>query len=346
MSLGIDIGTRTVTFAELKESKGTAQLVNFGGLELPDGAVRDGEVINPDAVAQTVKEMISTAKVKDKKAWLGVSNQRTVVRQIDLPDMDDKALEAGLRYQVGDHIPIAIEDAEIDHHVLDRFEGPDGAKQVRLLIAAAHREAIQARIDVAKDAGLTTVGVDLDSFAVLRALVPAHKSGLFADDTPQVLIDLGAGITNILVHSKGVPVFVRMLVQGGDAITQAVMGATNDTYEVAEKTKRQTVLGKSDGPAAKVIADKADAIVAEIRKSVDFYRAQQGAVEPSAVVLTGGGSLMRGFKGRLEGALRVPVEIGNPLDNWPAKDSMPDEQLTMIGPSLTTAIGLAVGGLS
>ena len=105
-AVGIDIGSRTITVAEVKAGRSATTITNFGGVELPPGAVREGEILDVQATAAALKELIDTARIKAKKVWLGVANQRVVVRQVDLPWMEEQEREESLRYQVQEYIPI------------------------------------------------------------------------------------------------------------------------------------------------------------------------------------------------------------------------------------------------
>jgi type IV pilus assembly protein PilM len=340
--VGIDIGTRTIEVAEVKNAKGGAIVTNFGGVELPQDAVREGEILDSAAVTEALEELLDSAKVKEKKVWLGVSNQRVVVRQVDLPWMEEKELRESLRYQVQEYIPIPVEEAELDVHVVDEFTNDAGERYQRLLLVAGHRDMVTAHVDAAVDAGLKPVGVDLNPFAVLRAM--GNDSVL--EHGNQVLVDVGAGITNIIVHEAGVPTFVRILVMGGDSITDALQSGLQTSREEAELAKRQTVLGSGGDVTARIVTEQADQFVDEIRSSLDYYQAQTGASRLSGVVLTGGGAMLRGLPDRLAAAIRLPVEVGNPFDRYEAKGTVyGEDDLARVGPSLATAVGLALGGL-
>ncbi len=342
-AIGIDIGTRTITVAEVKNAKGGALVTNFGGVELPVDAVREGEILDVAAVSEALKELLGSAKVSSKKVWLGVANQRVVVRQVDLPWLEEKELRASLRYQVQEHIPIPVEEAELDVHIVDEFVTEEGDRMQRLLLVAGHKDMVAAHVDAATGAGLKPIGVDLNPFAVLRSM---------GDDSPmeqanQVIIDIGAGVTNIVVHGQGTPTFVRILVMGGDAITEALESGLSVSREEAEAAKRSAVVGASSTDvAARIVTEQADALVDEIRSSLDYYQAQAGSVQLSNVVVTGGAATVVGLVERLEAAVRLPVVLGSPFDRYPAKDTVyGEEDLRRVGPSLATAVGLALGGL-
>ena len=340
--VGIDIGTRTITVAEVKQTKRGAIVTNFGGVELPRDVTREGEILDIAAVAAALKELLGSAKVSSKKVWLGVSNQRVVVRQVDLPWMEEKELHESLRYQVQEYIPIPVEEAELDVNVVGDYLTEGGERMQRLLLVAGHRDMVTAHVEVVTEAGLKPIGVDLNPFAVLRAM--GNTSTI--DQGNEVLIDIGAGVTNIIVHEAGVPTFVRILVMGGDDITEALVAGLSTSHEEAEAIKRDAVVGGEGDVAARIITEQADQFVDEIRSSLDYYQAQTGSSRLAGVVLTGGGGTLRGLPDRLATALRLPVEVGNPFDRWDVKGTVYGaEDLARIGPSLATAVGLALGGL-
>jgi type IV pilus assembly protein PilM len=341
-AIGVDIGTRTITVAEVKGGRGTTSVTNFGGVELPHDVVREGEILDMPAVAEALRELVGTTRLKSKKVWLGVANQRVVVRQIDLPAMEEKELRASLRYQVQEYIPIPVEEAELDVHIASEYTADDGSEMQRLLLVAGHRDMVAAHVDAASEAGLKPIGIDLNPFAVLRAMGDARTFG----QGRQVLVDIGAGVTNIVVHEQGIPTFVRIMVMGGDQITDALVSGMSISREEAEAAKRVAVIGSTGDVAGRIVSEQADAFVDEVRSSLDYYQAQSGSSRLAGVVLTGGGSLLQGLSDRLAGSIRLPVEVGNPFERWPATDTVyGEEQLAHVGPSLATAIGLALGGL-
>jgi len=341
-AIGVDIGSRTIAVAEVKASRGTTSVTNFGGVELPNDVVREGEILDVAAVSEALRELLDSAKLTSKRVWLGVSNQRVVVRQVDLPAMDEKELRASLRYQVQEYIPIPVEEAELDVHVVSNYTADDGAEMQRLLLVAGHRDMISAQVEAATEAGLRPIGVDLNPFAVLRAMGDDSSFG----QGNQVLVDAGAGVTNIVVHEQGIPTFVRILVMGGDQITDALAAGMSVSREEAEAAKRAAVVGNTGDVVGRIVTDQADAFVDEVRSSLDYYQAQTGSSGLSGVVLTGGASLLGGLSDRLAASVRLPVEVGNPFSRWPATDTVySDEDLARVGPSLVTAVGLALGGL-
>jgi len=344
--VGLDIGTSGVRAAELKLGKGVTSLERFGQVALPSGAVRDGEVIEVAAVGAAIKQLWAQAKFSSKRVVVGVANQKVVVRQVDLPWLPVQELRTSLSFQVQDYIPMPVDQAILDFHPLEEFTSESGTRMLRVLLVAASRDMVRNALAAVEQAGLRPTMVDLTSFAVLRSQVTAG-AGLAVES--EALIDIGASVTNIVVHQGGVPRFVRILLMGGGDITDAVAERMGVPAEQAETFKQGTGLAaipaQADAhPAVRAIESTCAAFVEEVRGSLDYYMAQPGSARVSRVVLSGGGSRLSGLTGRLSGATRLPVEVASPLSQLRmGKTGLTDEQLTYVEPMATVPVGLALG---
>jgi type IV pilus assembly protein PilM len=352
-AIGLDIGTSGVRAAELAFGKGPATLQRFGQVALPVGAVRDGEVIDPQLVAEAIKHLWQTAKFTSKKVVLGVANQKVIVRQVDLPWMPAEELRKSLALQVQDFIPIPVEQAILDFHPIDEVTDGTGARALRVLLVAASRDMIQAALESVKRAGLTAAQVDLTPFAVLRALGRVDEVGVATSSVhggAEALVDIGSKVTNIVIHQNGVPRFVRILLMGGDNITEAVSERLGVPFEQAVGVKQDLgmapVRGEitSEHPAARVIEASAGSFVEEVRGSLDYYLAQPASVPLTRVVVSGGGARLGGLAQRLAAATRLPVEPGAATAALRVgKTGLTDDQLTYVEPQIAVPVGLALG---
>ncbi len=236
-AIGLDIGTSGVRAAELAFGKGQVTLQRFGQVALPEGAVRDGEVINPDLVAEALKQLWAHTKFSGKKVVIGVANQKVVVRQVDLPWMPLDELKKSLGFQVQDFVPMPVEQAVLDFHPLEEVANTAGGRMIRGLLVAASRDMVMNSVLAVQKAGLVPTMVDLSSFAVLRSLARPDHLGL--DGQAEALVDVGARVTNIVVHSGGVPRFIRILLLGGQDLTDAVAERMGVPREQAEAVKQE-----------------------------------------------------------------------------------------------------------
>src|SRR3954453_21357108 len=116
--LGLDIGTSHVRVVEAVLSS-PPTVSRVGEVLLPPGAVRDGEVLDAAAVGAAIAELWRQTGLRSRDGRLGLTGSRVVVRVIELPAMPDAEMAGAVRFSASDHIPIPIEDAVLDHAVLE-----------------------------------------------------------------------------------------------------------------------------------------------------------------------------------------------------------------------------------
>jgi type IV pilus assembly protein PilM len=349
VAVGLDIGTSGVRAAELALGGSPVTLERFGQVGLPPGAVRDGEVVDVDVVGAAIRQLWAQVRFSTKRVVLGVANQKVVVRQVDLPWLPAAELRSSLPFQVQDFIPMPVDKAILDYHPLEEFQSENGVRMLRMLLVAAARDMVTAAMAAVTKAGLTTVMVDLTPFAVLRALAPVDELGL--DPEAEALVEVGAGVTNIVVHSGGVPRFVRILLMGGQDVTEAVAERMGVPLDEAEEVKQSLGMavepagdGADDSPAGRVIEATGGAFVQEVRGSLDYYVAQPTAAPLRRIRLSGGGALLPGLAERLAAATRLPIESASPLERMRVgKTGLSAEQLHSVSSVASVPVGLALG---
>lgn len=343
-AIGLDIGTSGVRAAELSYGRGGITLEKFGQVALPDGAVRDGEVIDRAAVVDAIKALWKGSGFTGKKVALGVANQRVVVRQIDLPWMPAAELKASLPLQVQDYLPMPVDESVLDFHVTEELQ-QDGQRVLRGLLVAASRDMVMSNVAAVDSAGLRTASVDLTSFAVLRSMGKPH-----GEAATEALLDVGARVSNLVIHSGGHPRFVRVLLSGGQDVTDAVSERLGLPATVAEVVKRGGVEELTDaerGLASSAVDLMQEVFVDEIRSSLDYYAASNPRFPVERIVISGGGSLLGGLAERLEQVTRRPVVTGEPISGLHiGRTGLDDDQLRTIQPLAAVPVGLALGVIS
>lgn len=342
-AIGLDMGTSAVRAAHVVATRGGRALQRFGQVALPPGAVDNGEIRDPGAVSEAIAQLWKRARFRSKRVVVGVANQRVVVRQVDLPYLDEKELRSSLRFQISDHIPMPVDEAELDFQVIDDFENEDGERTMRLLLVAAARDMLDGFLSAASAGGVEPAGVDLTPFAVARAVSAAARGDVGASGA-EAIVDIGAGITNIVVHVGGEARFVRILLVGGNDATEALASELDLQLDEAEATKLDLAGAVGSREARAIVDDRVDELVGEVRGSLDYYLSQDDSEPISGVVLTGGGSLTVGLEDRLRATLDLDVRRGRPLAELDVRRSgLTDEQVAHVEPIAAAAVGLALG---
>lgn len=324
-------------------------LEKFGQLDLTPGSVRDGEVVDTDLVARTLGQLWRTAKFSTKKVIVGVANPKVIVRQVDLPWLPLDELRKSLPLHVQDFLPIPVEQAILDVHPVEEHVVANGARLQRVLLVAASREMVTNAVTAVTKAGLKPIQVDLSAFALLRSLGRSDESPFGTGDA-EALVDVGARVTNIVVHQNGVPRFVRILLMGGDDVTGALAERLGVPIEQAAALKHEigipapTAFGAVEHPGARAIESTASSWIDEVRGSLDYYLGQPGAAGVRRVVISGGGSLLSGLAQRLQAAVRLPVANGSAVESLGVgRIGLDPQQAAGVGPLLPVPIGLAMG---
>ena len=341
--IGLDVGSTAVRAAELTEGS-PPTVVRAAQVPLPVGAVENGEVRDVPAVSEALRELWTRGGFKSRKVWMGVGNQRVVVREIALPAMPEKELRQSLGFQVQEFIPMPVDEAVLDYHLIEERE-IDGRQMIRLLLVAAQKAMVDTLVATATGAKLEPMGLDLVPFALVRA-VGASGAGMELESTGgEAIVDVGAHVTNIVVHATGETRFVRILPSGGRDITVAIARGLSVEDAVAERLKRgEPVEGVDATPerALEIAMQRATQFVDEIRSSLEFYTAQTQGARIDRVLVSGGGSKLEGFIQTLRQRMPVTVELGRVFSHVGSQLSLSEDAQTEAEPVLATAIGLAI----
>jgi type IV pilus assembly protein PilM len=170
--VGLDVEAGSIAATEVKDG----QVTRTGVLPLGPGVFHEGEVSDPEMLGETLKQLFADRKLS-KTVRVGVANQRVAVRTLHLPLIEDRdELETAIRFQAQDHIPMPLEQAVLDWHVVDR-SADDGERHMDVVAVAARRDMLSSVVESLRVAGLRPLGIDLSAFGMIRALArEAHEA--------------------------------------------------------------------------------------------------------------------------------------------------------------------------
>ena len=336
--VGLDIDPVGIHAAQVTTSGGTIAVERAAVVALEPGVVRDGEIQDVDALAEALKTLYRENKGLDRRVRVGVANQKLAVRTVDLPVIEDrKELDAAVRFQAQDVIPMPLDQVVLDWQPLEIVETPDGTRQ-RVLLVAARKDMVDRVVAAVRAAGLRLDGIDLGAFAMIRAL---HEG---ADEPETVLYAAVGGITNLAVARGTQPLFSRASGGGLEAIAVELAERRSLTLEHARgwlqhvglNTPVDAIEGDAEiiADARHVLEEGVRKIGAEVRQTLDFHQMQVDGAPVSRVVLTGDAIAVEGFADGLGVELGLPVSAGR----------VAGEPEVLPAGRMTVAAGLAVSG--
>lgn len=323
--VGLDIEAGSVAATEL-EANGTVAVKAAAVAPLPPGAFGEGEVADPDALAAALKALFGANKLS-KRVRLGVGNQRIVIRTMRLPAIEDpKELDAAVRFQAQEQMPMPLEQAVLEHHVVGGVPGEDGtAPQVDVVVVAARRDMISSFLDPIRRAGLEPVGIDVAAFGMIRALAGAGAEVPSEGELPRqeaVLYCNVGDVANLAVARGRACLFTRVSDSGLEALAGRLATMRGLSYEhamqwliyVGLEQPVEAFEGDSEtlAEARRVLEEGVSGLVDDLRLSLDYYSAQEGAVPVERIVLGGPGSVIAGFADRVAQGLGIPVLASQP----------------------------------
>ena len=311
--IGLDIEPSYVAAAEVRNGDGIA-IERAVSAPLDPGVMRDGEVTDPEALTEALRALFAEHNLP-KRVRLGVANQKIVVRTLELPRIEDaKELDAAVRFQAQEHIPMPLDEAVFDFHVLATVLTDLGERQ-RVLVVAARRDMVERLLTTARAAGLRPVGIDLSAFAMIRALGAPATDGASAT----LFVNVG-GLTNLAVADATDCHFVRVVSGGIESMATQLAERRALTLDHARQwlghvglhSPVDEIEGDQEivADTRLVLADGTRRIADEVRHSLEFYRAQPDALAVERAVVTGPAVAIPGFTNQLSLDVGMQVEAG------------------------------------
>jgi len=340
--VGVDIGSSSVKAVEL-QGKGTdLQLLNLGFETLQADSVVDGQIMELNAVSNAISSIFNEHKIKTTKVAAGVNGHSVIVKNIVLPQMTEDELQESFAWHAEEHIPFDISDVNLDYHVMNRSDDA-----IHVLLAACKRDKVANLKQAIQLAGKQPSVVDVDAFALQNCYELNYDPQL---GHVVALLNIGASTTNINILNGARSVFTRDATFGGNQYTSLLQKEMGLTFDQAEAVKRGLPLpeGIEQRDIAPILDTVSDILALEIQKTMDFYRAtvEEGEAAVEKILVSGGGSKLKGLVEFLSRRFEVPVEMFDPFRKIKVDSRGFDpEYMREIVPEMAIAVGLALRGV-
>ena len=347
--VGLKIGGSQLAAARIVNN-GSAELVQVARESLDHGLVVGGELREPERLAEELRSFFRKHKLPKQGVRLGIANNRIGVRIFEIAGIDDsKQLENAIRFRAQEVLPIPIEEAVLDYQVLGDRVDEEGNTVRRILLVVAYRELIDRYVSACKKAGIRLTGIDLEAFALLRALAAPREDGAAPADAAMVVVAIGHDRSTFAVSDGRVCEFTRVLDWGGGTLDVAIARELDSAPSEAEPFKRELSLAVENVPeglnseqaaaAREAIRRQLQGFARELVSSLQFYQNQPGSLGIGEIVITGGTAHLPGLAEELQKLIGVRVTVGDPLARVKLGKKLKETE--QVG-SLAVAIGLGI----
>ncbi len=349
-AIGIDIGSSAIKVVEIKKKGGKAMLETYGAIALgPYGDTDVGKVTNlsVDKIGEALKEVVRQSSVVGNSVGLSIPVQSSLIFTIDLPpQVQQSDMPSIVPTEARKYIPVPINEVSLDYFVLpekepsfEEMNDPEGnanqERKTQVLVVATQNDAVSRYRSIVSQAELNASFLEIEVFASIRSNFEHELS-------PVLLMDLGASRTKLSLVEFGMVKGYHTIDRGGADITDSISKSLNIPFSEAEKMKKD--FGLFENPKEKTLPDiikvHTDYIFSEANNVLLNYEKKYNRAI-TRVILTGGGSQLKGFKELAVSNFRAEVKIGNPFGKVGAPAFL-DKVLETMGPEFAVAIGLAL----
>lgn len=326
--VGLDIGSHSVKMLEISGTSEKPSLVSFGASKiLGTGA---------DAAAEAVKSLSRELKISIKDANISLSGPSIVARIVSMPDMTSEELKNAVRFETEKSIPFDINDCILDFYI--QGKDPREKNNLIILLAAAKRDPILAKIKIVEDAGFRVNIIDVDAFAIANALLVNFPN--MEPSKTIAIINIGETFTNLVIISGGMISFVRDLSHGVGNFRAFV--TKRCAVEVDSPENIKALPPEKAGEVAVSARVAMSGLIDDIKLSFGYHENQSGRVVDQ-IYLSGGGAGVVGLETALAESLGIKPEVWNPLqclDIDPSKTNV--DELAKVSGSFAVCTGLAM----
>ena len=287
--VGLKIGASQIAASRVVNNGGRAELVQLARIPLEPGVVVAGEVRDLPALASALAELFRTNKLPRRGVRLGIATNRIGVRSFELEGIEDeRQLANAIRFRAYEELSIPADEAVLDYHVVSEGVNEAGQRSRRVVLAAAYRDSIDRYVAACKEAGIEVAAVDLEAFALLRAVAPAAARD---EQAAVVAVTIGHDRTTLAISDGVVCDFTRVLEWGGANLEDAIARELGLSADEARQLMLALDLGDdaSDGDdpslarARAVLARELQTLARELIASLRFYQSQPGSLAISTV---------------------------------------------------------------
>lgn len=382
--VGLDIGTSVIRVAVGVYDEASDTLQIAGTASRKSAGLRNGVIVNIEEAKEAIKEAIADA---EQSAGLFVSSVITAIGGSQIQSQNSRGV-VPVRSNGKNNREITQEDVDkvIDNataiiipedreklHVIPQNYIVDGyggitdpihrigvRLEVEVHIVTTSKTIIQNIKSCISRSGYQLDGVMLKTLAQCQAV--CHEDEM---ELGSIIIDLGAGTTDVLVLLKGAPVGTASVQVGGNLVTNDIAIVTGIPVAIAEKIKlesgccwlpgirddKEVILPGVGGRAPEVIMQSQLCQIIQARMEQIFTMAKTAIVKNTNdsikqlagnIILTGGGAQMEGVVELAQNVFRTSsVRLGVP-------ESLGGIEESYKRPDFATAIGLVVAnkGLS
>ena len=355
-AFGLDISDSSLKIVKLKKKGKFFDLASSGETPIKPGIVKNGEIRDPDKLAEIVKKAVREVrgeKLGTRNAVVSLSEEKAFLQVIQMPRLSEEDLKSAVVFEAENHIPLPIEEVYLDYQVvLPLYNHLD---HLDILIVAFPKKIVDSYVTCLKKAKINPVVLEVESLAISRALIKDETAA-----RPVLLIDFGDKRSVFIIFAGHSVRFTFSIPVFSQSFNQVISRSMKIDLIKAEKLKIKYGL---EGKSTKIGKEVFESLIPiltdlteQIKKYLDYYQehASHEHLPPNGkaiekILICGGGAKLKDLTVFLSSQLKTPVEIANPWINILSSAAQPKEKMLIYEKEeslgFATALGLALRGV-
>lgn len=340
--IGLDITATSVKLLELKPTKKGFKVISYSVEPLPANAVNEKNLQDVEAVGEAIRRAVKRSGTRTKACAVAVPSAMVITKVIQMPnDLKEHEMDAQIQLEADQYIPYALEEVNLDFHVMGPSEEADG--MVDVLLAASRSENVEDRTAAADIGGLDVKVVDVEPYTMEGAFqLIKHQIPNEGMDQTVAILDVGASMTSLCVLRDQQLIYTREQPFGGKQLTEEIMRRYGLSYEDAGRVKR--VGGLPDNYEPEVLQPFRDLMVQQANRFLQFFFSADKNDYVDQIVLAGGSTGIPGADELIEQRIGTPTIIADPFNEMSVGSDIPSQRLKDDGPAMMISCGLAMRG--
>lgn len=344
-SAGVDVSDTSLKYVQFKNDSrsGTQlELLYWGDIDIPEGALQRGVVNDGKKLSAALREVRERIGVTNVRVSLPEERAYLFETQIERTT-PKKEIRSLLEFRLEENVPISPRDAFFDYDVI---AGDPRDAMLSVSVTAYAKDTVMSYYDACREAGIVPIAFEVEAQAIARATIPRGDMGT------HMIVDFGKTRTGVGIVHQGILMYTSTIDMGGGDLSAAMRKKLGDVPESELTTIKNTqglIQGVGDSGVYDILLSAMSSIAEEIGTRIQYWNTRDITHESrqiESIILCGGSCNMKGLPAYFTEVLGVEAKRANV---WQNAFSI-EERVPSIGRRYSfgyaTAIGLALASFT
>lgn len=324
--IGIDIGPEYLRLLKINSDQLPYTVEYFAILPMPVGSIVKDEIKDHVAIGRILGQIIHQENLIEDSVAIAIPRSLAIIKNTTIgSQLSNDELESRAWVEASRYFPDLINDIYLDFTIT----GPSlqDPSQLELVLVACRKDQIKPYLEILKQAGLTAKIVDINCYALMRALsitYPECQSGTVA------LLNLNVNLSSFIVIKDGILLHSHdQSYDGKRLLTQ-----TNDF--IAKSTQTDFL---NDPEYNNILNEN---LLSHLRHTMHFFYSSRQNVNIEKLILSGDCATILALIPFIQKEFGIVTELANPFASVSFSPGIDKDELMLNASSMMLCCGLAL----